>query len=203
MSMLHLTPASCIHSNPLLIMWSPSLLLRQNQTVSVNVAYPLYEQQAELHVISYISFQHFTLFTVVSGPVMENSVLVSGGESIHLTCAFKINRSYNNTPFVVYWIKTGAQSSTCVYSFDYGAGYDSGFDDHCAIDKDLLLRRSNTSRPSLGDNNHNLKISKATHSDRGQYLCVLMVDINSHQYWAVITSTTVIVDSPGKSMNLT
>ena len=167
MSMLHLTPASCIHSNPLLIMWSPSLLLRQNQTVSVNVAYPLYQQQAELHVILYISFQHFTLFTVVSGPVMENSVLVSGGESINLTCAFKIKGYYSYNPFVVYWIKTGAQSSTCVYSFHFAGYEDSGFDQHCAIDKDLLLRRSNTSRPSLGDNNHNLKISKATHSDRG------------------------------------
>ena len=201
-SMLNLTPASCIHSNPLLIMWSPSLLLRQNQTVSVNVAYPLYQQQAELHVMLYISFQHFTLFTVVSGPVMENSVLVSGGESIHLTCAFKINRSYYFNPFVVYWIKTGAQSSTCVYSFDYATD-DFGFDAHCAIDKDLLLRRSHTSRPFLDDNNiHNLKISNATQSDRGQYLCVLMVNTNSQQYWAVITNTTVIVDNPGKTMNL-
>ena len=154
--MLHLTPALCIHSNPLLTMWSPSLLLRQNQTVSVNVAYPLYEQQAELHVILYISFQHFTLFTVGSGPVMENSVLVSGGESINLTCGFKTNRSYNNTPFVVYWIKTGAQSSTCVYSFHYATHDDHGFDDHCAIDRDLLLRRSNTSRHFLVDNNHYL-----------------------------------------------
>ena len=165
--MLHLTPASCIHSNPLLIMWSPSLLLRQNQTVSLNVAYPLYQQQAELHVISYISLQHFTLFTVVSKPVMENSVLVSGRESINLACAFKTKGNYSNNPFVVLWIKTGAQSSTCLYSFHYATFDDSGVDDHCAIDRDLLLRRSNTSRPSLGDNNHNLKISKATHSDRG------------------------------------
>ena len=203
MSMLHLTPASCIHSNHLLTMWSPSLLLRQNQTVSVYVAYPLYQHQAELHVILYISFQHFTLFTVVSKPVMENSVLVSGGESINLTCAFKTKGNYSNNPFVVLWIKTGAQSSTCVYSFDYDADYVRGFDDHCAIDKDLLLRRSHTSRPSLDDDIHNLKISNATQSDCGQYLCVLMVDKNSHQYSAVISNTTVIVDNPGKSMNLT
>ena len=90
----------------------------------------------------------------------------------------------------------------CVF-FDYGAGYDSGFDDHCAIDKDLLLRRSHTSRPSLDDDIHNLKISNATQSDCGQYLCVLMVNKNSHQYSAVISNTTVIVDNPGKSMNLT
>ena len=91
----------------------------------------------------------------------------------------------------------------CVF-FDYGAGYDSGFDDHCAIDKDLLLRRSHTSRPFLDDNNiHNLKISNATQSDRGQYLCVLQVNIYNQQYWAVITNTTVIVDNPGKTMNLT
>ncbi|XP_031413804.1 uncharacterized protein LOC116217959 isoform X3 [Clupea harengus] len=115
--MLYLTPASCIHSNPLLIMWSPSLLLRQND--------------------------------IVSGPVMENSVLVSGGESIHLTCTFKIKG------------------------------------------------RSHTSRPFLDDNNiHNLKISNATQSDRGQYLCVLQVNIYNQQYWAVITNTTVIVDNP-------
>ncbi|XP_031413803.1 uncharacterized protein LOC116217959 isoform X2 [Clupea harengus] len=163
--MLYLTPASCIHSNPLLIMWSPSLLLRQND--------------------------------IVSGPVMENSVLVSGGESIHLTCTFKIKGYYSYNPFVVYWIKTGAQSSTCVYSFSYVSYGDSGFDDHCAIDKDLLLRRSHTSRPFLDDNNiHNLKISNATQSDRGQYLCVLQVNIYNQQYWAVITNTTVIVDNP-------
>ena len=137
---------------------------------------------------------------------MENSVLVSGGESINLTCAFKRKGSYSNKPFVVYWIKTGAQSSTCVYSFSYVGYGDSGFDDHCAIDKDLLLRRSHTSKPSLDDNNiHNLKISKATQSDRGQYLCVLQVNTYSYNQhaWAVITNTTVIVGNPGKSMNLT
>ncbi|XP_042566735.1 uncharacterized protein LOC116225212 isoform X2 [Clupea harengus] len=132
---------------------------------------------------------------IVSKPVMENSVLVSGRESINLACAFKTKGNYSNNPFVVYWIKTGAQSSTCVYSFDYD-GYDSGADHHCAIDKDLLLRRSNTSKLSLDDNIHNLKISNATQSDRGQYLCVLMVNTNSQQYWAVITNTTVIMDNP-------
>ncbi|XP_031413805.1 uncharacterized protein LOC116217959 isoform X4 [Clupea harengus] len=57
--------------------------------------------------------------------------------------------------------------------------------------------RSHTSRPFLDDNNiHNLKISNATQSDRGQYLCVLQVNIYNQQYWAVITNTTVIVDNP-------
>ncbi|XP_031443287.1 uncharacterized protein LOC116225237 isoform X3 [Clupea harengus] len=135
---------------------------------------------------------------IVSGPVMENSVLVSGGESINLTCDLKTKGYYPNNPFVVYWIKTGAHSSTCVYSFDYATD-DFGFDAHCAIDKDLLLRRSHTSKPSLDDNNiHNLKISKATQSDRGQYLCVLQVNTYSYNQhaWAVITNTTVIVGNP-------
>ena len=135
---------------------------------------------------------------------MENSVLVSGGESINLTCAFKRKGSYSNKPFVVYWIKTGAQSSTCVYSFHFAGYEDSGFDQHCAIDKDLLLRRSHTSRPSCLDKNiHNLKIRNATQSDRGQYLCVLQVDRNNQHYWAIITKTTIIVDNTGKTMNLT
>ncbi|XP_031443286.1 uncharacterized protein LOC116225237 isoform X2 [Clupea harengus] len=88
---------------------------------------------------------------IVSGPVMENSVLVSGGESINLTCDLKTKG------------------------------------------------RSHTSKPSLDDNNiHNLKISKATQSDRGQYLCVLQVNTYSYNQhaWAVITNTTVIVGNP-------
>ncbi|XP_062381236.1 uncharacterized protein LOC134069300 [Sardina pilchardus] len=149
------------------------------------------------HVESFIVAQEEP--DMVSDPVVESSVHVSAGGSINLTCIFTIKGSYSNQRFVVYWIKTAAESSTCVYSFHLDAGYDSGFDEHCAIDKDLLLRRSHTSLPSLTDTNtHNLTISNATHSDSGQYVCALQVNINNQQHWRVITNTTVTVGDPVK-----
>ncbi|XP_048088162.1 uncharacterized protein LOC125286891 isoform X5 [Alosa alosa] len=64
--------------------------------------------------------------------------------------------------------------------------------------EDLLLRRSNTSKPSLTDTNtHNLMISSAAHSDSGQYVCALQVNKNQ-QHWRVITNTTVTVGDPVK-----
>ncbi|XP_076148040.1 uncharacterized protein LOC143132420 isoform X2 [Alosa pseudoharengus] len=142
------------------------------------------------HVESYIVAQEEP--EMVSEPVMKSSVHVSTGKSVNLTCIFTTKGHYSNQPFVVYWIKTGAESSTCVYSYQMDVYHGAGFD-HCSIDKDLLLRRSNTSHPSLTDTNtHNLIISNATHSDSGQYVCVLQVDKNQ-QHWSVITNTTVTV----------
>ncbi|XP_062380616.1 uncharacterized protein LOC134068846 [Sardina pilchardus] len=135
---------------------------------------------------------------MVSDPVKESSVHVSAGGSINLTCIFTTNGSYSNQPFVVYWIKTAAESSTCVYSNHFTAFDDAGFDAHCDIDKDLLLRRFNTSKPSQTTNTHNLMISNATHSDSGQYVCALQVNKNNQQHWRVITNTTVTVGDPVK-----
>ncbi|XP_041931168.1 uncharacterized protein LOC121694860 isoform X2 [Alosa sapidissima] len=135
---------------------------------------------------------------MVSAPVMESSVNVSAGGSVNLTCIFTTKGNYSNKAFVVYWIKTGAESSTCVYSFHFDSDYNAGFDGHCSIDKDLLLRRSNATKPSLTDTNtHNLMISNATHSDSGQYVCALRVNKNQ-QHWTIITNTTVTVGDPVK-----
>ncbi|XP_048088159.1 uncharacterized protein LOC125286891 isoform X2 [Alosa alosa] len=148
------------------------------------------------HMESYIVAQEEP--EMVSEPVMESSVNVSAGGSVNLTCIFTTKGNYSNQPFVVYWIKTGAESSTCVYSFHFDSDYKAGFDGHCSIDKDLLLRRSNTSKPSLTDTNtHNLMISSAAHSDSGQYVCALQVNKNQ-QHWRVITNTTVTVGDPVK-----
>ncbi|XP_062380929.1 uncharacterized protein LOC134069087 [Sardina pilchardus] len=125
------------------------------------------------HVESFIVAQEEP--DMVSNNIMESSVHVSAGGSINLTCKFTIKGSYSNQPFVVYWIKTAAESSTY-----------------------LLLKRTNTSHPSLiHTNTHNLTISNAAHSDSGQYVCALQVnDTKKQLHWRVITNTTVTVDDP-------
>ena len=69
------------------------------------------------------------------------------------------------------------------------------YDYHCLIDEALLKRRSNTSSsPLTGPIFHNLKISNATYSDSGQYVCALQVLKNRKGHWKVITNVTVSVN---------
>lgn len=151
----------------------------------------------------YIFNFYISLCSVVAEAVMESSAHVAAGGSINLTCSFTAKGRYSGLPFVVHWIRNSAENSTSVFSCHITSYYD-GFGEHCAIGKDLQLR-SKLSFTEL--NTHNLMISNATHSDSGQYLCALQMNINNQQRWAIMTNTTVIVGDPvsarpGKDMNL-
>ncbi|KAL2077143.1 hypothetical protein ACEWY4_026647 [Coilia grayii] len=130
---------------------------------------------------------------MVSGRVIESSERVAVGETINLTCTFTTLKKYSNQAFVVYWIKGGGNSSTCMYSYGLDAGAESnnhGFDTNFPTDKKLLFRMSNTTQPSSSNISiHNLNISNATYSDHGLYQCALQMD----QDWTIITKTTVII----------
>ncbi|XP_037390204.1 uncharacterized protein LOC108416270 [Pygocentrus nattereri] len=131
---------------------------------------------------------------ITSTPEETSSLTVPEGESVSLKCSFTFTREYNGVPFVVYWIKTVGESSTCVYSYDYSKHRSPQYGHHCAVQKDLLNRLSN---PTEGQNSHNIRISEVMESDSGQYLCAVQVDpINKNTAkgnWKVIKRVTVSV----------
>lgn len=124
-------------------------------------------------------------------PVMESSVKVGG--LIDLLCTLK-TAGISDSPLVVFWIKTSAHISTCVYSFYFTSSAQQGFDENCVIDNDLQIRRSTTSKNS--HQNHNIMIRNASQSDSGQYLCVVDILRENHRYWTILTNITVTVGDP-------
>ncbi|XP_045076384.1 uncharacterized protein LOC121558912 isoform X2 [Coregonus clupeaformis] len=134
---------------------------------------------------------------VIPDPGVETkTVTKQHGETVNLTCHFTIADHFSNLPFSVYWIKTfSGKNCTCVhsYSFDYNVG--QSYDHHCLIDEALLNKMSNTSStPVTNPHFHNLKISNATYSDSGQYVCALQVLKGPKGHWKVITNITVTVN---------
>ncbi|XP_071257789.1 uncharacterized protein [Salvelinus alpinus] len=129
------------------------------------------------------------------GVETKTSVTKHHGESVNLACNFTVAKDYSSLPFSVYWIKTiSGNSSTCLYSYSYDS-HGELYDHHCLIDEALLKRRSNTSSiPLTNPIFHNLKISNATYSDSGQYVCALQVLKNRKGHWKVITNVTVTVN---------
>lgn len=129
------------------------------------------------------------------GVETKTSVTKQHGESVNLTCNFTVAQNYSNFPFSVYWIKTiSGNSSTCLYSYYFDSNVQL-YDHHCLIDEALLKRRSNTSSETLTKPTfYNLKISNATYSDSGQYVCALQVLKNRKGHWKVITNVTVTVN---------
>ncbi|XP_029495059.1 uncharacterized protein LOC115112262 isoform X2 [Oncorhynchus nerka] len=129
------------------------------------------------------------------GVETKTSVTKQHGESVNLACNFTVAKDYSSFPFSVYWIKTiSGNSSICLYSYSYDSDVQL-YDHHCLIDEALLKRRSNTSSiPLTSPIFHNLKISNATYSDSGQYVCAVQVLKNRKGHWKVITNVTVTVN---------
>uniref|UniRef100_A0AAR2IJ08 Ig-like domain-containing protein n=1 Tax=Pygocentrus nattereri TaxID=42514 RepID=A0AAR2IJ08_PYGNA len=162
---------------------------------------PLPENHTATHCI--LKFECLLFGCVTSTPEETSSLTVPEGESVSLKCSFTFTREYNGVPFVVYWIKTVGESSTCVYSYDYSKHRSPQYGHHCAVQKDLLNRLSN---PTEGQNSHNIRISEVMESDSGQYLCAVQVDpINKNTAkgnWKVIKRVTVITSTPEKPSSL-
>lgn len=111
-------------------------------------------------------------------PDLETQVTKQERESINLTCHFTAAKDYSDKPFSVYWIKTISEESTCLYSFSHEIHDAQTYNQHCLTDKDLLKRVTHTSYPSQnGRNYHHLKMNNVTHSDSGQYVCALNVQV--------------------------
>ncbi|KAL7830959.1 hypothetical protein SRHO_G00304610 [Serrasalmus rhombeus] len=131
---------------------------------------------------------------ITSTPEETSSLPVPEGESMSLNCSFTFTQEYNGVSFVVYWIKTVGESSTCVYSYDYTPYEPLVLGHHCTIQEDLLNRLSNQTK---GQNSHNIRISEVMESDSGQYLCAVQVDPNNKNTaegnWKVIERVTVSV----------
>ena len=132
---------------------------------------------------------------VTSTPEETSSLKVTEGESVSLNCSFTFKQEYNGVSFVVYWIKTVGQSSTCVYSYDYSKHNSPKYGHHCTVQEEPLNRLSTqTKKP----NSHNIRISEVMESDSGQNLCAVQVHPN-HKItarkgnWKVIQRVTVIV----------
>ncbi|XP_017567150.1 paired immunoglobulin-like type 2 receptor alpha [Pygocentrus nattereri] len=131
---------------------------------------------------------------ITSTPEETSSLTVPEGGSVSLNCSFTFTQEYNGVSFVVYWIKTVGESSTCVYSYDYNPYELLGLGHHCTIQEDLLNRLSNQTE---GQNSHNIRISEVMESDSGQYLCAVQVHPSNKNTaegnWKVIKSITVSV----------
>ncbi|KAL7830956.1 hypothetical protein SRHO_G00304580 [Serrasalmus rhombeus] len=132
---------------------------------------------------------------ITSTPEETSSLTVPEGESVSLKCSFIFTQEYNGVQFfVVYWIKTVGENSTCVYSYDYSPYEPLILGHYCTIQEDLLNRLSNQTE---GQNSHNIRISEVMESDSGQYLCAVQVDpINKNTgkgNWKVIERVTVSV----------
>ncbi|XP_037390392.1 uncharacterized protein LOC108413428 isoform X1 [Pygocentrus nattereri] len=131
---------------------------------------------------------------ITSTPEETSSLTVPEGGSVSLNCSFTFTQEYNGVSFVVYWIKTVGESSTCVYSYDYSPYEPLGLGHHCTIQEDLLNRLSNQTERQ---NSHNIRISEVMESDSGQYLCAVQVHPSNKNTaegnWKVIERVTVSV----------
>ncbi|XP_037390162.1 uncharacterized protein LOC108435632 isoform X3 [Pygocentrus nattereri] len=131
---------------------------------------------------------------VTPTPEEPSSLPVPEGESVSLNCSFTFTEEYDGVSFVVYWIKTVGESSTCVYSYDYSLYEPLALGHHCTIQEDLLNRLSNQTK---GQNSHNIRISEVMESDSGQYLCAVQVHPSNKNTaegnWKVIERVTVSV----------
>ncbi|XP_017567090.1 uncharacterized protein LOC108435631 [Pygocentrus nattereri] len=127
-------------------------------------------------------------------PEEPSSLTVPEGESVSLNCSFTFTEEYDGVSFVVYWIKTVGESSTCVYSYDYSPYELLALGHHCTIQEDLLNRLSNQTK---GQSSHNIRISEVMESDSGQYLCAVQVHPSNKNTaegnWKVIERVTVSV----------
>ncbi|XP_036440298.1 uncharacterized protein LOC118817585 isoform X1 [Colossoma macropomum] len=136
----------------------------------------------------------FSKSHVTSTPERTSSLKVTEGESVSLNCSFTFTQEYNGVSFVVYWIKTVGQSSTCVYSYDFSISEPVVLGHHCNVQEELLNRLSNQTKEP---NSHNIRISEVMESDSGQYLCAVQVDPNNKNTakgnWKVIQKVTVSV----------
>ncbi|KAJ8391590.1 hypothetical protein AAFF_G00087310, partial [Aldrovandia affinis] len=132
---------------------------------------------------------------VVTTLAENRELKIPEGQPIILTCSFNFSEDFNEKPYVLYWMKTSGESSTCVHSYEadsYGAHYDT----HCSFAKGHLSRVSNITsvNPNSNPHLHNLTINNSTQLDSGQYVCALNVFKGSEGYWVVITNITVTVD---------
>ncbi|XP_020334813.2 uncharacterized protein LOC109887977 isoform X2 [Oncorhynchus kisutch] len=150
------------------------------------------KDQVESFIVAFVEPEMVICYP---GVETKTSVTKQHGESVNLACNFTVDKDYSSFPFSVYWIKTvSGNSSTCLYSYSYDSDGQL-YDHHCLIDEALLKRRSNTSsKPLTSPIFHNLKISNATYSDSGQYVCALQVLNNRKGHWKVITNVTVTVN---------
>ncbi|KAJ8391592.1 hypothetical protein AAFF_G00087330, partial [Aldrovandia affinis] len=132
---------------------------------------------------------------VVTTLAENRELKIPEGQPIILTCSFNFSKDFNGKPYVLYWMKTSGESSTCVYSYEadsYGPRYDT----HCSFAKGHLSRVSTitSGNPFSNPHLHNLTINTSTQLDSGQYVCALNVIKRSEGYWVVITNITVTVD---------
>ncbi|XP_072527673.1 uncharacterized protein [Salminus brasiliensis] len=131
-------------------------------------------------------------------PERRSSLNVSEGHSMTLNCSFNFSEKYKQNPFIIYWIKTVGNSSSCIYSFDLDDGYEQKFDHHCEEQERLRGRISNQTKDL---STHNITISGVMGSDSGQYRCALQMDTSvkegkSEVKWTVIENVTVSVHNP-------
>ncbi|XP_036836677.1 uncharacterized protein LOC118964923 isoform X2 [Oncorhynchus mykiss] len=150
------------------------------------------KHQVESFIVAFVEPEMVIFYSDVE---TKTSVTKQHGESVNLACNFTVAKDYSHLPFSLYWIKTvSGNSSTCLYSYSFDSNGQL-YDHHCLIDEALLKRRSNTSSiPLTVPIFHNLKISNATYSDSGQYVCALQVLKNRKGHWKVITNVTVTVN---------
>ncbi|XP_049327278.1 uncharacterized protein LOC111191148 isoform X7 [Astyanax mexicanus] len=145
---------------------------------------------------SYIIAVQNPALTIESGKRSSSLVNVAEGGSVTLNCSFNFTQGYNLNKFIVYWIKTVEQNSTCIYSFDYDQNKPT-YGHHCDEPPDKFR----FTYQSEGPFTHSIKISEVKSSDRGQYRCALQMDTSVKESktavnWKVIENVTLRVHNP-------
>ncbi|KAJ8391589.1 hypothetical protein AAFF_G00087300 [Aldrovandia affinis] len=132
---------------------------------------------------------------VVTTLAENRELKIYEGQPIILTCSFNFSEDFNYKPYVLYWMKTSGESSTCVHSYELDS-YGFYYDTHCSFANGHLSRVSTitSGNPNSNPHLHNLTINTSTQLDSGQYVCALNVIKGSKRYWVVITNITVTVD---------
>ncbi|XP_066511046.1 uncharacterized protein [Hoplias malabaricus] len=138
---------------------------------------------------------------MTSEPEKTSSLTVTEGESVDLNCSFTFTKGHDGNEFVVYWIKTKGQSSTCLYSYDFSMDYIK-VGHHCKVEETLYKRLSNRTIEKL---THIIGISGVMESDSGQYLCALHMGTSKTEKtnvkWKVIERVTVRVNKDKTSQS--
>ncbi|KAG9261278.1 hypothetical protein AMEX_G26279, partial [Astyanax mexicanus] len=145
---------------------------------------------------SYIIAVQNPALTIESGKRSSSSVNVAEGGSVILNCSLSFRPGYNPNDFIIYWIKTVEQNSTCIYSFEYDQNKVT-LGHHC----DELQDKFRFTYQSEGQFTHNIKISEVKSSDSGQYRCALQMDASVRESktvvkWKVIENVTLRVYNP-------